>query len=164
MGPLLFLVMINDLATTLDDRWKYVDDLSLIECCRKNLPSRAGSLMNLLCLVGQRCQEAKVDKMTVNFDKSVFLTFSFLKSMPVFNPPIPSASHVTEIKLLGLHITSDLKWNKHVDGMLKKANLAIRSLKLLARHGIPAPHLLRIYFSFIHSTLEYVALYGIRAD
>ena len=93
--------------------------------------------------------------MTVNFDKSVILTFFFLKSAPVFNPPIPSASHVTEIKLLGVHITSDLKWNKHVDGMLKKANLAIRSLKLLARHGIPAPHLLRIYFSFIRSTLEY---------
>ena len=62
---------------------------------------------------------------------------------------------MTEIKLLGVHITPDLKLNKHVDGMVKKANLAIRSLKLLARHGIPAPHLLRIYFSFIRSTLEY---------
>ena len=37
----------------------------------------------------------------------------------------------------------------------KKTNLAIRSLKLLARHGIPAPHLLRIYFFFICSTHEY---------
>ena len=115
--------MINDLATTLDDRWKYVDDLSLIECCRKNLPkrknrknrkNRAGSLINDIC------QEAKVDKMTVNFDKSVILIFSFSKSTPVFNPPIPSTSHVTEITLLGVHITSDLKWNKHDDGMLKK--------------------------------------------
>ena len=106
--------MINDLATTLDDHWKYVDDLSLIECCRKNLPSRAGSLKNDIC------HEAKVDKMTVNFDKSVILIFSFSKSTPVFNPPIPSTSHVTEITLLGVHITSDLKWNKHADGMLKK--------------------------------------------
>ena len=73
LGQLLFLVMINDLVTTLDDRWKYVDDLSLIECCRKHLPSRAGSLMNDIC------QEANVDKMTVNFDKSVILTFSFFK-------------------------------------------------------------------------------------
>ena len=61
--------------------------------------------------------------MTVNFDKYVILTFPFLKSTPVFNPPNLSASHLTEIKLLGVHITSDLKWNKHVDGMLKKKKL-----------------------------------------
>ena len=154
MGPLLFLVMINDLATTLDDRWKYVDDLSLIECCQKNLPSRAGSLMDDIC------QDLKVDKMTVNFDKSVILTIPSLKSTPVFNPLIPSASHMTEMKLLGVNFTSDLKWNKHVDGMLKKANLPIRSLKLSARHGIPAPHLLCISLLFVPN-LNTVALHGI---
>ena len=31
LGPIIFLAMVNDAALALANRWKYVDDLSLVE-------------------------------------------------------------------------------------------------------------------------------------
>ena len=35
LGPILFLVMVNDLKTLQSDRWKYVDDLTISEVIPK---------------------------------------------------------------------------------------------------------------------------------
>ena len=41
LGPLLFLVMMNNPANGSADRWKFLDDMSLLEKCRKNIKSSA---------------------------------------------------------------------------------------------------------------------------
>jgi len=45
LGTLLFLIMINELAISIPDRWKYVDDLSIAELCYKNIQSSAATIM-----------------------------------------------------------------------------------------------------------------------
>ncbi len=46
LGPILFLVMINDLLSEWQDRWKYVDDTNVAECIRPNCPSHLQEVVN----------------------------------------------------------------------------------------------------------------------
>ena len=48
LGPLLFLIMINDLATHHDRRWKYVDGTSLSEIISKGNQGNLQSTINLI--------------------------------------------------------------------------------------------------------------------
>jgi hypothetical protein len=54
LGPLLFLIMINDMLTNYRDRWKYVDDSTLSETLTRDQPS---SLQSILDGINQWCWE-----------------------------------------------------------------------------------------------------------
>ena len=47
-------------------------------------------------------------------------------------------------KLLGVHITSDLRWNEHTDKICAKASTRLYFLKQLKRAGLVADQLLCI--------------------
>ena len=103
LGPILFLVMINNIANDCEVRWKYVDDLTLGEICEANECSKAQILIDNVKT------KASVSNMTVNDSKSSILTISFLNSSePNFLPTISDSLKVSKIKLLGVIITSDL--------------------------------------------------------
>ena len=82
--PLLFLVMINNLANESADRWKLVDDMWLLEKCRRNIKSSATEILEDVA------SKAAWSKMKVNSHKSHIMTFSFIKSKPSFITPIPN--------------------------------------------------------------------------
>ena len=111
---------------SMPDRWKYVDDLSIAELCDKNIQSSAANIM------ADISDDAAADRIAVNVQKFVVLTFSFLKSNPEFRPPFPPSSRVTELKLLGVYLTANLKQEKQTEMMLRRANAGISSLKLLS--------------------------------
>jgi hypothetical protein len=46
LGPIIFLVMINDLLEDWQDRWKYVHDTNATECIRPNCPSHLQDVVN----------------------------------------------------------------------------------------------------------------------
>jgi hypothetical protein len=46
LGPLLFLIMGNDLAVTHNNRWKYVDDTSLSETIIKSKQSHLQTIID----------------------------------------------------------------------------------------------------------------------
>ncbi|XP_030844668.1 uncharacterized protein LOC115925216 [Strongylocentrotus purpuratus] len=48
LGPVLFLVLINDAALESDNRWKYVDDLTIVEVLKKTHPSELQSQLDSL--------------------------------------------------------------------------------------------------------------------
>jgi len=62
---------------------------------------------------------------------------------------------VSSIKLVGVHITNDLKWALHVDKICKKASQRIFMLVHLRRSGAKEEDLLTIYISIIRPILEY---------
>ena len=61
---------------------------------------------------------------------------------------------VKETKLLGVYITSDLKWNKNTDHLIKDANKRMRILHQASKFSRNFQDLLVIYKSFIRSKLE----------
>ncbi len=57
--------------------------------------------------------------------------------------------------LLGVTISSDLTWNKHVENIVAKAGKRVYMLYQLKRAGIGQHDLVTIYVSVIRPVLEY---------
>ena len=82
------------------------------------------------------------------------------------NPPPPPPSlalqindhHLNQlqtVKLLGVHIQQDLKWDTHIDSILQRANSRIHMIRVLKGHGLPADDLVTIYKGYLRPLLEY---------
>ena len=80
LGPLLFLIIVNDLAINHADRWKYVDDTSLSETIVK---CRRGNLQSVINDIDQWCTK---NDMILNHSKCKELILSRLpKTSPIFD-------------------------------------------------------------------------------
>ena len=60
-----------------------------------------------------------------------------------------------EVKLLGVIITNDLKWDKNTSYLVKKANKKMRMLHIASKFTRNREHLKQIYKTFIRSNLEF---------
>jgi len=77
---------------------------------------------------------------------------------------IPSVVHNSEpiqrvntFKLLGVHISNDLKWGQHVNVILSKAASRLHFLKQLKRAGAGTDDLLYFYNMIVRPVLEYAS-------
>ena len=59
------------------------------------------------------------------------------------------------MKLLGVVINKDLKWDKNTSYLVKKANKKMRMLHIAAKFTRNRQHLLQIYKTFVRSNLEF---------
>ena len=64
---------------------------------------------------------------------------------------------VEQLKLLGIYITSDLKWTKQTEYMCKRANSKLWILRRLKVVGANNEILVDIYNKYVRSILEYAA-------
>ena len=62
---------------------------------------------------------------------------------------------VTQAKVLGVTVSSDLSWNAHVDEIVAKARKRVYVIYHLKRAGINQINLVRIYVSVIRPIVEY---------
>ena len=62
---------------------------------------------------------------------------------------------MTSAKLLGLNISSDLKWNVHVLELVKKASCRLYFLRQLKRSEVTPEELMLFYITCIRFILEY---------
>ena len=67
-------------------------------------------------------------------------------------------NRVPVYKLLGVYISNDLRWNYHIEFILKKASRRLFSLRVLRKAGVPSKLIrLKDYLTTIRSILEYGA-------
>ena len=152
LGPLLFLIMVNDLAINHKDRWKYVDDTSLSETIGKGCQSNLQSVINN---IDQWCTE---NDMMLNRSKCKELIISFAKDVPNLRPLFIKdhcMSPVLSAKVLGLYFSSDLSWNLHVEHIVCKASKILFFLRVLKRSGLGGSSLIQVYITCIRPVLEY---------
>ena len=122
LGPWLFVLMIDDIEVTNSNLWKYVDDTTMDELIEKNQGS------NIQSSVTELEAKSQHNKFQLNKSKCKELRISFSKTTPDFPPviingkPIDAVPHV---KLLGLNISNDLKWNIHVDEIVRKVSTCL---------------------------------------
>ena len=62
---------------------------------------------------------------------------------------------VSQAKVLGVTIPSDLSWNAHVDEIISKARKKLYMIYQLKPAGINQNELIRIYMSVIRPVVEY---------
>ena len=154
LGPLLFLCMIDDLQMEPPVQvLKFVDDTTLLEVAPKNVDDT--HLQDALDLF----QNWTLDNnMMLNPQKTKELCFCFSNKPQLRSPlhlnglPIQS---VKSAKLLGVTLSSDLKWDLHVQSIVKKASQRLYILTILKRCCAPKDHLLHVFKSIVRPVLEY---------
>ena len=153
-GPKCFLVYINDLRTTLP-LYKYVDDSTLFEICDRNDVSVIQESVDIAA------RWTEQNDMNINSEKSKEIIISFAQDGN-FRSTIPNIkidgrdiAQVCHAKLLGVTISQDLTWNKHVDNIVKKAGKRLYMLYQLKRAGITQKDLVSVYVSVVRPVLEY---------
>ena len=94
----------------------------------------------------------------LNLDKCKELQISFSKQSSHFQP-LSIGEHrlelITECKLLGMIISDDLKWNKHIDNIVSRASKIIYFLVQIKRAKVEVNNLVKFYKTCIRSLLEY---------
>ena len=156
LGPLLFLILINDALFDAPHRMKYVDDCTIVNSFNNDNPDHSPSQSALESL-----HQWTVDNSTqVNPNKTVTMTFTVADDPP----PLPTLtlnnhtlSSVTSFKLLGVTIQHDLGWDLHVSNVVKSASFRLYMLRRLRTLGVPPIELINLYKSFILPKLTYSA-------
>ena len=178
-----YLSQSNDNADCLNEseRFKFVDDLTFIEVIyllnvglatynvRQHVPSDIPSHNQIIPADNLKSQQhlqvinnwTKKKKMKLNEKKTKNMIFNFTKKfqfatkMSVNNEPIDT---VRETKLLGTHLTEDLKWDKNTSEIVKKAYARMQLLYRAASFTSDKKDLRKIYLTFIRSILEQSAV------
>ena len=136
--------MINDVKPDGNNisTFKYVDDMSIVECRNSSQPSNIQNSID--SLVGW-CDQNKIK---LNPSKCLHMNVNFMRKPPIY-PTFAIGTHnletVTQMKVLGVIIQNDLKWDRNVDNIVKRANSKIHMLRVLKCHGLPSHDLMTIY-------------------
>ena len=152
LGPWLFILMIDEINTSKAELWKYVDDTTIAEVVEKNKGS------TIQTVVDELINKSNQNKFQLNEAKCKELRISFARSPVDFAHIIVNGKAievVPTVKLLGLNISCDLRWNCHVDEICKKVSSRLYFLKQLKRANVPTKDLLIFYLTCIRPVTEY---------
>ena len=128
LGLWLFSIMINDLNAGEADMWNCVDDTTIYEVIDKGQESCLQQVVDDLAI------QARDDRFQLNERKCKELRMSFTRNKPKFDPILvnhQTLESVNSVKLLGLNICSDLKWNVHVSELVRKVSTILYFLRWL---------------------------------
>ena len=178
-GGLSYKVNSNDNANHVQEnmRFKFVDDLSTLE--KLNLISVGLSSYNFKFHVAsdieignqflpeksfkgqesldQLVEWTNVNRSKLNVKKSNYMIFNFTREYQ-FNCRLKIEDTlleaIEETKLLGMIITSDLKWQKNTDMLVRKGFQRMRMIQKLKSFDINRNDLVTIYILYIRSILE----------
>lgn len=156
LGPLLFLVYINDLPDCVTCNINLFADDSVLWTPVTN-PVLASNALNrdLENVHRWACKW----HMLLNPDKTEVLTISSKRQLPTY-PDLEIGNRVlkkvSSHKHLGLTLTSNMSWREHIDNICKSAGLRINILRKMA-YKLNRLVLERLYISYIRPLLEYAS-------
>ena len=156
LGPLLFLLYINDLHFSIksSETYHFADDTHLLNFS-KSLQSLCGKVNADLRILGSWLN---ANKISINAKKTEFIVFRHQSKPLDFLPFLKLAglriypSH--SVKYLGVHLDEHLNWKPQISSIankLKRANGALSKL----RHYVPLKSLLNIYHAIFASHIRY---------
>ena len=156
IGPIAFLVMFNDFVTDHQEvtHYKYVDDMTLSQSFKNSENATCIGLQNELdCLQ----QWADTNNMKINPPKCQALSICFQRT-----PAVPPSFHIGNsaitnscMKILGVHLQSNLKWDTQISSMCKAFNYKLYLLRQLKRCCNSIADLLSVYIMYVRPTIDY---------
>ena len=178
LGQLLYIIGSDDAAyeEEEDDKFKYVDDLAVTEIVEtedklieynfwQHVASDIGVEQKFLPHNKIKSQSTNdqlsnwttLNKMKINEAKSKFIIFS--NSRQDFTTRLTINRNIMEkteeLLHLGVWINKDLRWDKHISEICKRAYPRIKMLTKLRYAGLPTEDLVEIYCLMIRSLTEY---------
>ena len=160
LGPLLFLIYINDLHTCIKHSTvrHFADDTNLLYSIKKKEQNRNRNIVrNLNTDLKSLNHWLLANKISLNSTKTELIFFRKL------NKPIPNVkiklngitlAESSEVKYVGITFDEHLTFNSHIKTMnakLKRAN----NLLAISRHYVPKNLLNQIYYGQFYSHLNY---------
>ena len=153
LGPLLFILFINDLSTQLKSpKSFYADDLKFyriittpVDCCA--LQADVDTLMSWCTANG----------MDANINKCCIISFTRSRTPIIFDYKMASRDlkRTSTIKDLGVLIDSKLRFVEHIAAVTAKAHSMLGFLKRNCKSFDDVYSLKTLYCSFVRSVLEY---------
>ena len=144
--------MLNDLQIPNFDNWIYVDDTTVSEVVQNNSNSSIQSAVNII-------QDwSNTNKFQLNVKECKELVFQLKKTRTTHLPIVLESGQVEFVnhaRILGLTISSDLRWNEHIKNIIKKVNKRIYFIIQLKRVHVPTNAIVSFYCTCIRSILEY---------
>ena len=157
LGPLLFLVYINDLEKNLKSQVKFYADDTMLYSIVKDPTQSASDLNHDLDLIQKWAFQWKMEFNPDPLKQATEMIFSCKKKKPD-HPPIyfNGIKVVSESvqKHLGLVFTTTLSFTKHVYEKIKKADRHIGIIRKLSAY-LPFKTLNQMYKTFVRSQLDY---------
>ena len=141
LGPLFFLIYINDLIYTSDLKVTLYADDSVFSLAHKNIDFLQKSLDQNL---QKEDRWLKNNQLSVNVDKTKFLLFATSnKTLDVFIKR-SKIEQTKSIKYLEVLIDDKLKWHEHIDYVANKLSAA-REILCKLRRNVPQNALISVY-------------------
>ena len=150
LGPVLFLVMVNDLACR-SSYWKYFDDITISEVVPLRSPSTIQDDLDSItawaeenCMnLNPKCKEMRLSLLAKDLNVlQLTVNDMYLEKVSVH-------------KVLGITLCDKLKWGQNTKEIVDKACKRLYLLSVLKRAGVPPDHLITIYCALVRSVLEY---------
>jgi hypothetical protein len=155
LGPLLFIIFINDLSNILEcPHLFYADDLKIFNTV--NSLSDALKLQSDIYKLQSWCIQ---NKLNLNINKCVTITFTkqidpFLHSYHIGGLSLNRVSHIAD---LGVTFDSKLSFNKHVEVICLKANKILGFIFRRGREFRDSNVLTTLFNCLVRSLLEYAS-------
>jgi hypothetical protein len=164
LGPLLFLVYINDLPDYISSSNKvtpilYADDTNFI----LSSPNLQSLSLNCQTISDQFIKWCLKNRLVVNIDKSQVLHFAQSKNLDKsfsINIQGTSISPVNCVKFLGVHIDSLISWDTHISILANKLSSVCYLIRTI-RPTVATDILLTLYYGLFYSHVTYsILLWG----
>jgi hypothetical protein len=150
LGPIIFVILIDALRLHCLTH-KFVDDTTLSEFLRR------GETSGLDGIVRELLNWTVANNMKLNGKKTKEIILGPLQKAP---PPQlvidgTAVERVASFKLLGIHISSNMKWDAHVEFVCAKSASRLHFLKRMKRACSNTGDLVCFYTTVIRPVLEY---------
>ena len=152
LGPVLFLVMINDLHDEWPDRWKYVDDSTAAESV---MPDCNSKLQDLVDYIYDWTVENNMKLNVIKCKEMVFDLSKAIQNFPLLQIDNIEVERVNSAEILGVTIQNNMNCWEHVTKIVKKAGKRLYMLRLLKRANAGTKALSTVYITVIRPVLEY---------
>ena len=156
LGPLLFLIYINDLERNTKSNIKFFADDTMIFSIVKDPKISANDLNHDLETIRQWANQWKLEFNPEPTKQATEILFSCKKTTPchpqlIFNGSV--VAKMNEQKHLGLILNSSLSFEKHLNGKIIKAKKNLGIIKHLSRF-LPLNTLDQMYKALVRSNLD----------
>ena len=158
LGPLLFLLYINDLPECLQKTtpYLYADDTQ-ISCSSNSLIELIENLNHDLNRIGEWLSRNKLQHHPTK-TKIMFIGSKHLINSITFDHPVmlknQRISRVHSFTCLGLELDENLNWNAHIQAICKKVGAGLGTLKRI-KPFVPTSTLQTIYRALIQPYFDY---------
>jgi hypothetical protein len=135
LGPLLFLIYINDLPKTINDRtipMLFADDTSLLVISSNHNDLYINSNIVFRCIN----EWFEANQLTINFEQTHHIIFTACDRKLRIDTEIvyenKQITTVTNTKILGMYVDDNMSWKCHIEHISSKLSTAcyiIRSIK-----------------------------------